>query len=100
MNPDDGKRSEKALLLSLQILHDGRIRIVFDDVSPVVEKAGGTLWKADSFFTHADVLKDKILDFDFSDDELRDFAEMTLARLRAYLSVSMKGEPEDLPDPT
>lgn len=93
MDQDDGKRGERGLLLSLQFLQNGKVRIIFDDVVSTAENVESACWKASSFFTHADVPMEKILEFDFSNDELHDFGEMTLARLRAYVSVLKKSHP-------
>jgi len=82
MEPDDKIRGKDGLVISLQELPDGKLRLTVDDVEMNGVEAGAG-WKHRVFVTHKDYDEMELRKIEFPEKELVDFGYFVLARLLA-----------------
>lgn len=78
---DDANRSKRGVLVSVQHIDEGTVRIVLDDL---VKDDKPKSWIFDGLVTHKDYDKKTFEDLAFKEKELADFGYYIIARLYAY----------------
>jgi hypothetical protein len=80
---NDPRRGLTGSLVSLREEDDGSISIVLDDM--MRSSTDSKRWEQTCFVTHHSVSRDFLTEQKFSDDQLRDFGSLVLARLAVGL---------------
>lgn len=82
---DDGFRPRDALALSISRIGEGRLRVMFDELRLVDEKAFDRRWQHSVFVTSAVVDAAKLENYTFSQEELEGLANLILGMLKVAL---------------